>query len=57
MNDHDYGEAQRQARVFNERLFIDWRNDKPRYRPHWRAVLAGLLMWVLIALVVLLLRS
>lgn len=45
MTDPDYGERRRYE------LYYDWR-AKPRYRPHWRAALAGLLCWVALGIAV-----
>lgn len=57
MNDVDYGEAQRQAKVFNERLLINWHADKPTVRLRWQAWVLIAAFWLVVAVVYLVVRG
>lgn len=56
--DYDYGDEQRRAKVYNEKLLIDWQRDsKPVWRPTCRALALGALAWLLLIVVVLVARG
>lgn len=51
MTDHDYGERQRAAKLYNERLLINWHASKPTVRLRWQAWLIVAAFWLVVALV------
>lgn len=50
--DNDYGAEQRRARIYNERLLINWTADaKPRYRVRLWMMALFMACWFVVALV------